>query len=112
MRIFTSEKTPAFAIRSKDNKFVMSIGGRINPILGFDIGNNLYRQDGAGVQFVTGSIPVPALTGHKGDFFINALGSYLDASIVAFGGTPNQLTGYIKVGTNNVDKTLLLNILP
>lgn len=86
----------------------MSIGGRINPILGFDIGNNLYKQDGAGVQSITGSIPVPALTGHKGDFFINALGSYLDALIVAFGGTSNQLTGYIKIGTNNVDKTILL----
>lgn len=103
-----TDKTSAFAIRSNGNKFVLSIGGRINPILGFDIGNNLYDQDGAGVQFVTGAIPVPPLTGHRGDFFINALGSYLDASIVAFGGTDNQLTGYIKIGTNNVDKGILL----
>lgn len=103
-----SDKTPAFAIRTKNNKFVMSIGGRINPIMGFDIGNNLYRQDGSGVSFVGGNIPVPSLTGHKGDFFINALGSYLDASVVAFGGTSNQLTGYIKIGTNNVSKSILL----
>lgn len=103
-----SDKTPAFAIRTKNNKFVMSIGGRINPIMGFDIGNNLYKQDGSGVSFVGGNIPVPSLTGHKGDFFINALGSYLDASVVAFGGTSNQLTGYIKIGTNNVSKSILL----
>lgn len=103
-----TEKTPVFAIRTKDNKFVMSIGGRVNPIMGYDIGNNLYKQPGAGIQFITGDIPVPAMTGHKSDFFIDALGSYLDASIVAFGGTANQLTGYVKLGTNNVTKSILL----
>ena len=33
---------PKFAIRTADNKFVLSIGGVINPILGYDIGNDLY----------------------------------------------------------------------
>ena len=35
---------PAFAIKTADNKFVMSIGGKIRPVFGFDIGNNLYNQ--------------------------------------------------------------------
>lgn len=99
---------PTFALKTDNNKFVMSIGGCINPIFGYDIGNNLYSQDGAGISFVTGEIPVPALTGHKGDFFINALDSYLDFSMVAFGGTANQLTGYIKIGTNGQSSALKL----
>lgn len=99
---------PAFAIKTADNKFVMSIGGKIRPVFGFDIGNNLYNQEDAGASFVTGEIPVPALTGHKGDFFISALDSYLDFSMVFFGGTSNQVTGYMKLGTNCVSSQIKL----
>lgn len=101
-------KAPKFAITTKNKKFMLSVGGQVNPIMGYDIGNNLYAQDDAGINFVTGEIPVPALTGHKGDFFINALNGYVDFSVVAFAGTRNQLTGYVKLGTNGVGNGIKL----
>ena len=55
---------PHFAIRTADNKFVMTIGGQINPIIGTDFGNDLYEVDGAGIGFVTGMIPVPPVNGN------------------------------------------------
>ena len=39
--------TPRFAIHTRNNKFIMSIGGNINTTLGWDLGNNLYKVDGA-----------------------------------------------------------------
>lgn len=37
---------PAFVVKTANSDFVMTIGGEINPILGWDIGNNLYKQSG------------------------------------------------------------------
>ncbi|MDE6283709.1 MAG: hypothetical protein K2L97_06945 [Muribaculaceae bacterium] len=99
--------TPKFTIRTHNNKFMMTIGGKINPTLGYDIGNNLYSTD-AGSSFVVGDIPVPALAGHKGDFFINALNGNIDFTVIGFGGTRDQVTGYIKLGTNGNSKGVLL----
>lgn len=100
---------PKFAIKSADNRFIMTIGGTISPILGFDIGNNLYNQDGAGISFVTQSIPVPAQPGKKGDFFINPLGNTaVDMQIVGFGGTANEISGYIKIGSNGITNAIKL----
>lgn len=102
-----SVPTPKFTIKTRNNKFMLTIGGEINPILGYDIGNNLYNTD-AGSSFITGDIPVPALTGHKGDFFINALNGNVDFTVVGFAGTKNQVTGYVKIGTNGNDKQIQL----
>lgn len=99
---------PHFAVRTPDNKFVLTIGGQINPIMGCDLGNDLYEMDGAGISFVTGQIPVPAVNGKKADFFINPLNANVDFQVVGFGGTENQVTGYIKFGTNGVDNTIRL----
>lgn len=99
---------PHFAIHTQNNKFVMTIGGEINPIVGCDWGNDLYHQDGAGISFVPGQIPVPAAGGKKSDFFINALNSNITLQVVGFGGTDNQITGYIKLGTNGNDKGVKL----
>lgn len=99
---------PTFSLKTSNNKFVMSIGGEINPILGYDIGNNLYKQGGAGISFVTSQIPVPAQKGHKGDFYINPINGAVDLSIVGLANTPNQITGYIKVGTNGINSSILL----
>ncbi|MBD5295774.1 MAG: hypothetical protein HDS25_05585 [Bacteroides sp.] len=100
--------TPKFVVRTADNKFLLTIGGEINPILGFDIGNNLYKQDGAGISFVTSQIPVPAVAGKKGDFYINPLNGAVDMQIVGLAGTPNEISGYIKVGTNGVTNGIVL----
>jgi len=91
---------PKFAIRTSDNKFVMSIGGKVNPIFGYDLGNDLYNAPGGGIDFVTGSIPVPAQPGKKNDMFINPLNAQLDFTVVGFGGSENQVTGYIRLGMN------------
>lgn len=100
--------TPKFAVHSTDNKFIMTIGGNINVIGGADIGNNLYKVDDAGIDFTTGMIPVPAVRDHKADWFINPLTSYLDFTIVGFGGTKNAVTAYIKLGTNDMDPHIKL----
>ncbi len=60
--------TPKFAIRSRGNKFVLSIGGKVNPIMGYDIGNDLYNSDGGGIDFITGDIPVPPQPVKRGRF--------------------------------------------
>ena len=46
------DKAPSFVIKTANSNFVMTIGGEVNPILGWDIGNNLYKQDDAGISFV------------------------------------------------------------
>ncbi len=96
-------QVPHFAIRTADNKFVMTLGVQLNPIIGCDLGNDLYEIDGAGIGFVTGMIPVPSVRGRRSDFFINPLGSCVDFQVVGFGGTDNQVSGYIKFGTNGED---------
>lgn len=100
--------TPKFAIRTRDNSFVLSIGGKINPILGYDIGNDLYNSNGSASNFVTGDIPVPAQAGKKGAFFINPLNAFVDFTVVGLGGTANQVTGYVKIGMNGASHTALL----
>ena len=37
---------PHFAIHTANNKFVMTIGAQINPIIGTDLGSDLYKQEG------------------------------------------------------------------
>lgn len=100
--------TPKFVVKTPDNKFLMTIGGSINPILGFDIGNNLYKQAGAGPSFVTSAIPVPSVAGKKGDFYINPLNGSVDLQVVGLAGTPNEITGYVKVGTNGINNNIAL----
>ncbi len=99
---------PHFAIRTADNKFVMTIGGQINPIIGTDFGNDLYEVDGAGIGFVTGMIPVPSVNGKRSDFYINPLNANIDFQVVGFGGTKNQVTGYLKFGTNGESTAIKL----
>lgn len=99
---------PKFLVKTADNKFILTIGGQINPILGFDIGNNLYKQAGAGPSFVTSQIPVPAVAGKKGDFYINPLNGSVDLQVVGLAGTPNEVTGYVKFGTNGINNNVVL----
>lgn len=99
---------PKFVVKSQNNNFIMTIGGTINPILGYDIGNNLYKQDGAGISFVTAAIPVPAQAGHKGDFYINPINGAVDLQVVGLANTANEFTGYIKVGTNGISTNIVL----
>lgn len=99
---------PAFVVKSQNNNFIMTIGGNVSVIMGGDIGNNLYKQDDAGISFVTSAIPVPATAGHKGDFYINPLNGYLTFQVVGLAGTPNEISAFIKAGTNGVNSSLAL----
>ncbi len=99
---------PKFVVHTSNDKFLLTIGGQINPILGFDIGNNLYNQPGAGPSFVTSAIPVPAVAGKKGDFYINPLNGAVDMQVVGLANTPNEITGYVKIGTNGINSNLVL----
>ena len=100
--------TPKFALTSGNNNFILTIGGQINVITGGDIGNNLYKQSGAGISFVTSSIPVPAVKGQRGDFYITPLDGAIDMQVVGLANTPNEVTGYVKVGTNGVNTNVVL----
>ncbi len=91
---------PQFILKSNDSNFFLTIGGIISPVMGWDIGNNLYNATGSGLCFITNSIPVPAIKGHKADYYINPLNGAVDLQVVGLAGTKNQITGYIKVGTN------------
>lgn len=100
---------PHFAIHTANNKFVMTIGAKINPIIGADMGSDLYKQDGAGINFIPSQIPVPSTPGNKSDFYINALNADVDLQITGFGGTKDQITGYVKFSTSGNDHDLHLN---
>lgn len=100
---------PKFVLKSDNNKFMMTIGGKINPIMGWDLGNNLYQQDGAGIDFTTQFIPVPSTAGHRSDFYINPLNAAVDFQVVGLAGTPDQITGYVKLGTNTSTGALKLS---
>lgn len=100
---------PRFVLKTPDNKFMLTIGGQINPIIGVDLGNALYKLGGQGVSFTTQAIPVPATKGNKSDFFIDPLQGSVDMQIVGFGGTEDQLTGYLKMETDGVSKSLNLS---
>lgn len=100
--------TPKFVLKSGNNNFIMTIGGQLNVIVGGDIGNNLYNQSSAGISFVTSAIPVPAVDGKKGDFFITPLDGSVDMQIVGLANSDNEVTGYFKVGTNGVNSSIAL----
>ena len=99
---------PHFAIKTNDNKFIMTIGGKINPIIGVDMGNDLYGQMDKAPDFVTSSIPVPPLNHKKSNFFINPMNADITLQVVGFGGSENQITGFFKLGTNDSDATVKL----
>lgn len=101
--------TPKFVIKTSDRKFMMTIGGVVNPIMGVDIGNALYKLGGQGADFTTQAIPVPATAGNKSDFFIDPLHAAVDMEVVGLGGTDDQITAYIKFKTNGVSKAINLN---
>lgn len=98
--------TPTFAVHTTNNKFILTVGGYVNPVIGADFGNNLYKTDGAGISFVTSKIPVPAVSGHKSDVYINPFQGALSFQVTGFGGTENQVTGYFKIGTNGMSPGL------
>lgn len=100
--------TPKFAVKSANDNFIMTVGGQINVIMGGDIGTNLYKQGGAGISFVTNAIPVPAQPGHKGDFYINPLDGAVDLQVVGLANSPNEITGYLKIGTNGNNTNISL----
>lgn len=100
---------PKFVLKADGGKFLMTIGGQVNPIMGVDMGNDLYNQSGAGISFVTQKIPVPVTTGHKGDYYINPLNAAMDFQIVGLAGTPDQITGYVKIGTNGNNTAINLS---
>lgn len=97
---------PKFAVQTRDGAFAMAVGGNISVIAGADLGNNLYSQPGAQLSFVTGEIPVPSLRDHRSDFYISGTNSFVDFSVVGFKGTENEVTGYIKFGTNGVSPSV------
>lgn len=99
---------PKFAVKSANNNFILTIGGSITPVFGYDIGNNLYKQSDAGISFVTSAIPVPATAGHKSDFYINPINGSVDMQIVGLAGTDNEISGYVKIGTNGIDPSIVL----
>lgn len=99
---------PKFVLKSQNNNFIMTIGGMITPIMGYDIGNNLYKQGGAGISFVTSAIPVPAVPGHKSDFYINPINGSVDLQVVGLANTPDEISGYVKVGTDGISTSIVL----
>lgn len=107
---FRDTPVPHFAIHTGDNAFILTIGGKIQPIMGWDLGNELYEVSGAAGGFVTNRIPVPAPEFKKSDFYINAMNANITLQVVGFGGTTNQITGFFKIGTDGYKNPLKLKI--
>lgn len=92
-------KVPHFAIHSANNKFLITLGGQVTPTIGLDLGSDLYKIDGAGVNFIPSKIPITSRNGRLSDLYINALSASVDLQIVGFGNTKDQITGYIKISS-------------
>lgn len=107
---FRDTPVPHFAIHTGDNSFILTIGGKLQPIIGWDLGNDLYEEAGAAGGFITNQIPVPAKRFKKSDFYINALNANLTLQIVGFGGTDNQISGFFKIGTDGYKNPLKLKL--
>lgn len=99
---------PKFAIQTKNKAFSLSVAGNVSVIMGADLGNALYEQPSAGLSFVTGDIPVPAVSGQKSDFYISGVNSFVDFTMVGFAGTKDQITAYVKLGTNGVSPNVAM----
>lgn len=99
---------PAFAIHTNDNAFIMTIGGNVQPIFGCDIGNDLYYSAGAGISFLPSRIPIPASKTKKADFYINPLHFDVNFHVVGFGGTADELSAFIKFGSNGINNNVVL----
>ena len=100
---------PKFVVVNPHNEnFILTVGGQLNLVIGGDFGNNLYKQPGAGISFVTNAIPVPAVQGKKVDLYINAINGSADMQVVGFANTVNQVTGYFKIGTNGISTNIVL----
>lgn len=96
---------PKFVIKSKNNSFMFTIGGFVNPIMGYDFKNQLYKTD-AGMSFVPGDIPLTTVKGQKADYYINPVNGAIDFQIIGLAGTKNEISAYIKLGTNGVSPWL------
>lgn len=107
---FRDTPVPHFAIHTGDNAFILTIGGKIQPIMGWDLGNDLYEESGAAGGFVTNQIPVPAPRFKNSDFYINALNANITLQVVGFGGTRNQISGFFKIGTDGYRNPLKLKM--
>lgn len=62
-----------------------------------------------GINFIPSQIRVPAADGRKSDFYINALNADIDFQVVGFGGTADQITGYIKFSTDGNAKAIRMS---
>lgn len=96
---FHAPKVPRFAIKGKDNKFIMGIGTQIKAVGLFDWGNPIASPD----YFAPSAIePVAAGDGGKTRMTFNQSSIYLN--FVGLPGTDNQVGGYINayfLGPNN-----------
>lgn len=90
-----------FVIKTKNNAFMMAIGGFVNPIMGYDINNQLYKTC-AGISFVPADIPLSTTKGQRADYYINPVNGAIDFQIVGLGGTKNEISAYIKLATNGM----------
>ena len=90
---WNSPKVPDFALIGNRGDFIMTIGGFIKPIIGWDLGNTL---DG-NMYFSPAKIPIPSTLGNRSEFFFNPLHSALDFQVVGMAGRKHQITGYLKI---------------
>lgn len=92
---------PSFVIKTKNNSFMLTIGGTVNPIMGADIGNDLYTTD-AGISFITADIPLTTTKGKKSDYYINPINGAITFQIVGLANTKNEISAFVKLGTNGI----------
>lgn len=85
-------KVPNFVLKEGNGKFIMGLGGFIQPIVGWDLGNVM-----PSMYFIPSIIPVPAVKGQKSEFFSRPFNSALDLQVIALPGQKDQVVGYVKV---------------
>ena len=92
---------PKFVLKTKNNNFMMTIGGWANAIVGYDFKNQLYKTD-AGISFIPADIPLTTSKGEKSDFYINPVNGVVFFQIVGLAGTKNEISAFIKLGIHSM----------
>ena len=95
---------PLFTISDSKSRFMMQIGGYVNPIIGWDLGNVVNTID-----FIPAEIPVPVTKGQHSNFFINPLHSKLAFQILGMPGSRHEVGAYIQMGYDGSSRAVKLH---
>ena len=88
---FQSPEFSSVAFVGKNSKFLISIGGYVKVVTGFDFGHPIESAD----EFITADIPMGPTDGNGGRFNLSAKQTHLYVNFIALPGSKNEIGAFI-----------------